>query len=323
MLLGILLATPLVVALTCLLVPRRKVAVYANAIGAGVILVLGLIIAGRVFLNGKQYWFGGFLYFDALNAYILATISIVGFMGCLYSIGYMGKEVDEGVIDAKKFGRYFFWLHLFIFAMLMVVSVNNLGVLWVFVEGTTLATALLVGFYHTKASLEAAWKYIIICSVGITFALFGTILIYFAGTKAMGSVGYALNWTELVRNAASLDPKLLKLAFVFILVGYGTKAGLVPMHTWLPDAHSQAPSPVSALLSGVLLNCALYGIIRFHIILSQSPVGSGYSAGLLILFGVLSVGFVVPFILIQHDIKRLLAYSSIEHMGLITLGIGF
>jgi hydrogenase-4 component F len=169
--------------------------------------------------------------------------------------------------------------------------------------------------------LEAAWKYIIICTVGIVLALFGIVLLYLAAIPLIGGGNDALNWTVLMQIGHNLDPKLVKLAFVFILVGYGTKVGLAPMHTWLPDAHSQAPSPVSAMLSGVLLNCAFYGILRIHMI-SSTTLGSGFSSNLLLIFGIISVATALPFIMIQKDIKRLLAYSSIEHMGIIAAAVG-
>jgi hydrogenase-4 component F len=321
---NLLLFTPLLAALICLSFPKKPLVVALNVIAACGLLIFGWSTAYKIFTTGASLYWQGLFQLDALNAYIILVVSSVGFLGCIYSLGYMEQELKIGKLNERRFGRYFFWLYLFIFTMLVMVSANNMGVMWVAVEGSTLATALLVGFNNNKASLEAAWKYIVLCSVGITFALLGTILVYFAGVRVMGGVAYALNWTELIKVAGQLNPKLLKLAFVFILVGYGTKAGLVPMHTWLPDAYSQAPSPISALLSGVFLNCALYGVIRYHIILkSSAQVGAGYSTGLLMFFGILSLVFVVPFFLIQHDFKRLLAYSSVEHMGIITVALGF
>ncbi|MDD5473101.1 MAG: hydrogenase 4 subunit F, partial [Candidatus Methanoperedens sp.] len=203
----------------------------------------------------------------------------------------------------------------------LVGVTNNLG-LWIAIEMTTLVSALLMILYSRKSSIEAAWKYMIICTVGITFALFGTILTYYGAVKILGESGDALNWTSLIAVADRFDPAIMKLAFIFILIGYGTKAGLAPMHTWLPDAHSEAPTPVSALLSGVLLNCAMYGIIRFYTITTKST-GAAYTSNLLIIFGLLSIGIAVPFIILQEDYKRLLAYSSVEHMGIVALGIGF
>ena len=205
---------------------------------------------------------------------------------------------------------------MFIFTMLSVCVCNNLGIMWVAMEATTLATTFLVGFYNKKPHHEAAWKYIIICTVGITLALFGVILTYHSAKGTLGGIGYALNWSELLKEADRFEPHLIRLAFLFILVGYGTKAGLAPMHTWLPDAHSQAPSPISALFSGVLLNCSMYGIIRYHILASKC-VGAEYSGTLLMIFGFISILVSVPFIIVQKDFKRLLAFSSIEHIGII------
>jgi len=207
------------------------------------------------------------------------------------------------------------------FTMLLVGVTNSL-ILWIAIEMTTLFSVPLITIYTKKTSIEAAWKYLIICTVGITFALFGTILTYYATIQVLGEGGSELNWASLLAIADQFDPTLMKIAFVFILVGYGTKVGFAPMHTWLPDAHSEAPSPVSALLSGVLLNCAMYGIIRFHTITSAS-VGTEFTSNLLIMFGLLSLGIATPFIIMQDDYKRLLAYSSVEHMGIIALGFGF
>jgi hydrogenase-4 component F len=204
--------------------------------------------------------------------------------------------------------------------MLATVSVDNLGLLWVGIEATTLASALLVGFYRTRPALEAAWKYIILCTVGITFALFGVLLTYYASAQG-GDGSASLDWTDLSLHATSLDPDMMRLAFVFILIGFGTKAGFAPLHTWLADAHSQAPSPVSGVLSGVLLACALYGILRFHVI-TAGATQSAFSSNLLLAFGVLSVAFAVPFIIVQRDLKRLLAYSSVEHVGLMAVAFG-
>jgi hydrogenase-4 component F len=204
--------------------------------------------------------------------------------------------------------------------MFMVVSVNNLGLLWVAIEMTTLVSAFLVGFYRTKQSIEAAWKYIIICSVGIILALLGTI--FFAYAMSVAGAPKSLNWTDLFAVAGRLDKNIVRIAFIFILVGYGTKAGLAPMHTWLPDAHSQAVAPISALLSGVLLKTALYAIIRFGLIVNRNLGGPEYFSHLMITFGLVSLGVAAGLILVQKDLKRLLAYSSIEHVGVICVGLG-
>jgi len=180
----------------------------------------------------------------------------------------MGHEFDHNVIDLRKLKIYYVLFHFFVFTMLLVGVTNNLG-LWIAIEMTTLVSALLIIFYSNKASVEAAWKYVIISTVGITFALFGTILTYYAAVKILGETGDALNWTSLIAVAGQFDPMIMKLAFIFILIGYGTKAGLAPMHTWLPDAYSESPTPVGALLSGTLVNCAMYGIIRFYSIATK------------------------------------------------------
>jgi len=202
----------------------------------------------------------------------------------------------------------------------MVVVVDSLGLMWIAVEGTTLVSAFLVGFYKKSEAMEASWKYLIICSVGITLALLGIILLYASSVNALGENADTLDWSVLRSVAGQLDPALMKVSFIFILVGLGTKAGLAPMHTWLPDAHSQAPTPISALLSAVLLNCAMYGVLRVHILASEAV--PGFSSSLLTFFGLLSLAIATAFILTSRDLKRFLAFSSVEHMGIIALGFG-
>lgn len=315
----ILLALPLVMALLSLLVTNRKLLGTISIIGSATIVLTALLIARQVFAGSIVVW-GQFIYIDALSALILSLVAIIGFMVALYSLGYLSHDIRSGEFSESRLKWYYFWLYIFVFTMFLVLVSANLGIMWVAVEGTTLATALLVGFYNKKNSLEAAWKYIIICTVGIIFALFGTILLHYAAVSVTGESG-SLDWQTLRRVAEKFDPVLLKLAFIFALVGYGTKVGLAPMHTWLPDAHSQAPSPISAMLSGVLLNCAFYSIVRFHLVVSES-LGPQFSSNLILIFGVLSIAVALPFILVQRDLKRLLAYSSIEHMGIIAAAVG-
>ncbi|HEX3031900.1 MAG TPA: hydrogenase 4 subunit F [Bacillota bacterium] len=318
----ILLGVPIITGLACLAAGSKRIINSINGCGAAITLVLGLLVSGQVFSHGTIRGGKSVLYIDALSAFLVGVVVLITFLAALYSIVYLGREEEEGVIGVKQLSRYYLLYHLFVFTMLTSLMVNNLGVLWVAIEATTLASALLVGFYNKETSLEAAWKYIIICTVGITFALFGIILAYYSSIRVLGDVSDALNWTTLLGVSRQLDPSLMKLAFIFILIGFGTKAGLAPMHTWLPDAHSQAPSPISAVLSGVLLNCAMYGIIRFHII-ATGCLGEGFSGNLFIIFGLISVGLAIPFIAVQTELKRLLAYSSVEHMGVIALGLGF
>lgn len=315
----ILLALPLAMALLCLMVTDRRLLGAISIVGLATIVLTTVLIARQVFAGSNVVW-GQFIFIDALSSLILCLVAIIGFMVALYSLGYLAHDIQEGQLSERRLKYYYFSLYIFVFTMFLVLVSANLGIMWVAVEGTTLATALLVGFYNKRNSLEAAWKYIIICTVGIIFALFGTILLHYAAVSVTGESG-SLDWQTLRRVARQLDPKLLKLAFIFVLVGYGTKAGLAPMHTWLPDAHSQAPSPISAMLSGVLLNCAFYGIIRFHLIITEA-LGPQFSSNLILFFGVLSIAVALPFILVQHDIKRLLAYSSVEHMGIIAAAVG-
>lgn len=316
----LLLTVPVVSGLLCRVVRPHAVVELLNALGATATLLAGLALAVRVFSGGPASGLDSLLYVDALGALLIAVIVITGFLAALYSIGYLQRDVASGEVPADQVGWYYLGLHGFIWTMLVTAVVNDLGLLWVAIEATTLVSALLVGFYRSKAALEAAWKYLILCTVGITFALFGVLFTYYASVQSLGEQA-GLNWTTLMAHASELDPNLMRLAFVFVLVGFGTKAGFAPLHTWLPDAHSQAPSPVSALLSGVLLKCGLYGILRFYLI-TVPAVGPEFPAGLLLGFGLLSVVVAVPFILTQRDLKRLLAYHSVEHLGLIATAIG-
>lgn len=317
----LLLSVPLAAAACCYPLRNRR-AVEAVAVGGSALtLTASLLISYEVLTHGTVD--EDLLYMDALSAYVLLLVSMVGLLASIYSITYLGREYNEGELTEQKLRNYYIFFHLFVFTMLLVCVSNNLGIMWIAIEGTTLASAYLVGLYDRDTSIEAAWKYLVICSVGITLALLGTIIIYASSIQVLGEVSDALNWSTLMATSSSLDPGLLKISFIFVLVGYGTKVGLSPMHTWLPDAHSQAPTPVSALLSGVLLNCAMYGILRYHMIVSSSTLGAGFSGGLLLLFGLISMGTAAAFIIMSKDYKRLLAYSSIEHMGIIAVGFGF
>ncbi len=316
-----LLLAPILTSVICFFTKTRKQVENISLVGSLITLFLGFVLVADVYRNNIIITWQNALFADAFSAFIVLIVSIVGFVASLYSVGYMGHELKHGSMDLKRLRMYYGLFHIFMFTMLLVGVTNNLG-LWIAIEMTTLVSALLMILYSKKSSVEAAWKYMIICTVGITFALFGTILTYYAAVNILGESGNALNWTALIAVADRFDPTIMKLAFIFILIGYGTKAGLAPMHTWLPDAHSEAPTPVSALLSGVLLNCAMYGIIRFYTIATKST-GPAFTSNLLIIFGLLSLGIAVPFILLQEDYKRLLAYSSVEHMGIIAIGIGF
>lgn len=263
---------------------------------------------------------GRYLRADGLTSFFLLNIGLVFALVLVYSAGYLG-DVPEGRFSSP---RWFYGLvFLFLFTMIAVYLSANLGMLWIFVEATTLASALLVGFYNTKGAVEAGWKYLIVCTVGIAFALFGTIVLYLAAVRSGVPAASALDWAVLMNAAPGFGQArdLLKLAFVFVAVGYGTKVGFVPMHSWLPDAHAEAPSPVSALLSAVLLNCAMYALLRFDAIVVRA-IGSGFSHTLLLIFGGLSITVAALLMIVQRDLKRLFAYSSIEHMGIVALGVG-
>jgi hydrogenase-4 component F len=240
----------------------------------------------------------------------------------MFSRPYMRIEEKHGRLNAVRLRLYHSMYQLFMFTMLLALLTNNLGLLWVAMEAATLSTVLLVSLYRTPASLEAAWKYFILCGVGLAQALFGTILLYFAAEKVLGAEGTtALLWTHLDAVKGQLEPTVLSLAFVFLLVGYGTKVGLAPLHNWLPDAHAEGPTPVSAVLSGLLLNVALYAVVRCKILV-EGAMHSGIAGRLMMGFGLLSVVLAAFFLWRQRDIKRLFGYSSIEHMGIITFAFG-
>jgi hydrogenase-4 component F len=279
-----------------------------------VVLVLSLASNEVIALN---HW----LRVDALGAIFVVIVGLVGFLAGIYSIGYTRNDLKTGDLDMSRLTVFYGLFHFFFFTMLLAVTSDNIIIMWVAIEATTLSSAFLVGLYGTRPALEAAWKYVVICTVGVAFGLYGTILVYSDAVNVINETHLASLWSEIVKNAALLDPTLLKLAFVFVLVGFGTKAGLFPMYSWLPDTYSEAPSPVSAMLSGVLVNCTLFVIIRFSIIVNLS-IGPAFTQILFLVFGVLSLASAVFFMLGQKDINRLLAYSSPENIGLILIAFG-
>lgn len=316
-------------ALVCGLVwiSRNKIIIHCtNLAGAAAMLVLSVFTLAEVNESKAIAGSGIFkdiFYIDSLSVYILFITALAFFLVSLYSISYFGEELRRKVITINKLKLFYCLSNAFLLSMILALTTQNMGVMWIAIEATTLASAFLVGFYNNKSAIEAAWKYLIICSVGIAFALLGIILLYYSSNVDLGGAKVSsLNWNYLIQKAEALDPSILKISFIFILIGFGTKVGFSPMHTWLPDAHSQAPSPVSSLLSGVLLNTAMYGIIRVMAIVNKSVGSSSYTGNLLILLGILSIGTAAVFILVQQDYKRILAYSSIEHMGIIALGLG-
>src|SRR3989339_503559 len=278
------------------------------------------VIASAGVVKNGSYASAVYFSIDPLGAILLILVAGIGFIVSWYSVGYLKAEVAKKIIGFRRVRQYFILLHLFLLAMFFAIITPNPILMWIAIEGTTLSTAFLISFYNKPSSLEAAWKYLIINSIGLLLGFLGTLL-YLTALPNFGTTD-ALTWQNLLFNATHFDPLIAKIAFIFILIGYGTKVGLVPMHTWLPDAHSKAPAPISSLLSGVLLNVAFLAVLRFKLI-TDVAVGQGFAQGILIFFGVASIVVAALIIYTQKNYKRLLAYSSIEHMGIIALGFGF
>jgi len=296
----------------------------AGDLNAGVSL---LTLAASVWLtvivirDGPLLAWGEWFFVDALNVFLVTLTAFVGFTTSLFSRPYMRIERDHGKMTPRRMRLFHSMYQLFNCMMLLALTTNNLGILWVAMEAATLTTVLLVSVYRTAASLEAAWKYFILCGVGIAQALFGTILLYLAAERAIGGGDNALLWTHLAHASARLDPAILSLAFVFLLLGYGTKVGLVPVHNWLPDAHAEGPTPISAVLSGLLLNVALYAVLRVKV-LADGALANGLPGRMMVGFGLVTLVVAAFFLSRQRDVKRMFAYSSIEHMGLMTFAFG-
>jgi hydrogenase-4 component F len=300
---------------------HRRSAKTVNLIVCTATFVTALLLSIEVFRQGPILSVNKLFYIDGFNVYLILLNAFVGMTTAIFSGPYMEHEVAIGRVDDQRMRLYYSMYQGFLFTMLMALSTNNLGILWVSVEGATLATVLLVSLYRTHESIEAGWKYFIICGVGISQALFGTILVYFAAVKIIPGSEEGLLWTVLHEHAASMDSGVMALAFVFLLVGYGTKVGLVPLHNWLPDAHSEGPTPMSAILSGLLLNIALYAVVRFKMLVDPA-LGNHLAGNLMMGFGMLSFSVAGLLLHRQYDVKRLFSYSSIEHMGLMTFAFG-
>jgi len=258
---------------------------------------------------------------DDLNVVFIVLNTLVGFTTSVFSASYIGHELETGRLTPAYLRFYHAMYQVMMFGMNLALIANNIGLMWVAIEVATLATVVMVGIYRTHEALEAAWKYFILASVGIAFALFGTILVYMAAEPVVGEGLPGMIWTTLLAHAAHFDPGLLNAAFVFLFLGYGTKVGLAPLHAWLPDAHAEGPTPISAVLSGLLLNVALYAILRFKMLMSLNP-GAIATGPLLATVGLVSVLFAAFMLYRRRDIKRLFAYSSIEHMGIIVFAFG-
>jgi hydrogenase-4 component F len=264
---------------------------------------------------------GGYLFVDDLNNVFIVLTTFVAFTTSVFSASYIAHELEIGRLTPRHLRFYHAMYQTLMFAMNLALTANNIGLMWVAIELATLTTVLMVGIYRTHEALEAAWKYFILGSVGIALALFGTILVYMAARPVIGEGADAMVWTTLVEKAGGFSPELLNVAFVFLLLGYGTKVGLAPLHAWLPDAHAEGPTPISAVLSGLLLNVALYALLRFKMLLAVNP-GALAPGPLMITMGLLSLIFAAFMLYRRRDIKRMFAYSSIEHMGIIVFAFG-
>ena len=317
-----LVAIPLVGALSLGAFGARRWAPEANVVFSLGTFLASCALTVRVIGEGNLTAAHEQFFIDPFNVFLVTLTAFVGLTTALFSRPYMRIERQHGRVKAPQLRLYHSMYQLFITAMLVALTTNNMGLMWVAMEAATLSTVLLVTLYRTPASLEAGWKYFILCGVGIAQALFGTILLYFAAEKVLGAEGMsALLWTHLNAVKGQLEPVVLSLAFVFLLVGYGTKVGLAPLHNWLPDAHAEGPTPISAVLSGLLLNVAIYAVVRCKVLVEGS-LHSPLPSRMLMGFGLLSVVLAAFFLWRQRDIKRLFAYSSIEHMGIITFAFG-
>jgi hydrogenase-4 component F len=309
-----------------LLIPAISAAVLALMPGYRLTARLNVVAALLTFLTALSLFVvepvsGQYLLVDDLNKVFIVLTTFVGFTTSVFSASYIEHEIDIGRLTPAFLRFYHAMYQALMFAMNLALVANNIGLMWVAVEVATLTTVLMVGIYRTHEALEAAWKYFILGSVGIALALFGTILVYMAARPVIGEGTDAMVWTVLVSRATAFDPALLNVAFVFLLLGYGTKVGLAPLHAWLPDAHAEGPTPISAVLSGLLLNVALYALLRFKMLLAVNP-GSIAPGPLMVTMGLISVIFASLMLYHRRDIKRMFAYSSIEHMGIIVFAFG-
>jgi hydrogenase-4 component F len=309
-----------------LLVPAVAAAVLAALPGYRLTARLNMVAALLSFLIASSLFFwqpesGPYLQVDDLNKVFIVLTTFVGFTTSVFSASYIHHEIEIGRLTPASVRFYHSMYQTLMFAMNLALVANNIGLMWVAIELATLTTVLMVGIYRTHEALEAAWKYFILGSVGIALALFGTILVYMAARPVIGEGLDAMVWTVLVKRAAQFDPALLNVAFVFLLLGYGTKVGLAPLHAWLPDAHAEGPTPISAVLSGLLLNVALYALLRFKLLLAVNAAAIA-PGPLMVIMGLISVIFAALMLYRRRDIKRMFAYSSIEHMGIIVFAFG-
>jgi hydrogenase-4 component F len=323
LLIGALLALPLLGICACLLRLKSLALLRISAIVAGLECMAVAIIFFMSPQMARIYGFDKLFFIDTLSFYHLCLVALIFFFSSVYSLSYFAEEIESGAFSPKRARRFAMIWNGFLAVLLAVLCSNNMGILWICLEATTLISALLILTDGKPASIEAMWKYLLLCSVGIAFAFVGTLLLSVAAHNASVGDHDVLLWTSLYdHDAACLNGNVMLAAFIFILVGFGTKAGLAPMHTWLPDAHSQAPTPVSAVFSGIMLNCALYCIMRYLPLCEAAMGWSGRPHAMLVMFGLFSIIIAAVFIPAQKNIKRLLAYHSVEHIGIIALGLG-
>jgi len=308
------------ISLITILLKKRIVVEVISLFGSFIVLFLSFVIALRISNTGVNYVLFNFFSIDSLGAIIIVIISLIGLGANIYSIPFFRKEIEKNIIGFSRVKQYFIFLNLFLASMFLAVSSSNPVLSWIFIEATTLSTAFLISFYDKSSSIEAAWKYLIINSVGLLLGFFG-MLLYFTSISYLSGNGL-ISWDLLLNNISNLDPIIAKIAFVFILIGFGTKVGFVPMHTWKPDAYSKAPAPLGALLSGALLPIAFFMILKFKTI-TDIVTGPLFTRNLLIFFGLISIAVSSLIMLNSKNYKRFLAYSSIENAGIMALGFGF
>lgn len=311
----LILAVPAATAALLALLPNYRLSARLNVLSA----FLTLLAALSLFASKPES--GPYILVDDLNIVFVVLNTFIGFTTSAFSASYIAHELETGRLTPAHLRFYHAMYQILLFAMNLALVANNIGLMWVAIELATLTTVIMVGIYRTDAAIEAAWKYFILGSVGIALALFGTILVYMAARPVVGEGLDGMIWTVLIQRVAAFDPALLNLAFVFLLLGYGTKVGLAPLHAWLPDAHAEGPTPISAVLSGLLLNVALYAVLRFKLLLAANP--AALTPGpLMVTLGLLSLVFAGFMLYRRRDIKRMFAYSSIEHMGIIVFAFG-
>jgi hydrogenase-4 component F len=309
-----------------LLVPAIAVPVLALVSDYRLGSIINVIACGLTFCAGLALLFAArersdLLIVDDFNIFFVVLTTLVGFTTSIFSATYIAHEIEIGRITPAFLRFYHAMFQAMMGAMNVALVANNIGLMWVGVEVATLSTVMMVGIYRTHEAIEAAWKYFILGSVGIGLAFFGTILIYLTAQEVLGEGVDAMSWDLLAKNAGRFDPRMMSLAFVFLLVGYGTKVGLAPFHAWLPDAHAEGPTPISAVLSGLLLNVALYALLRFKMVLAANPATLNVGA-IMMALGLISLIFAAFMLYRRRDIKRLFAYSSIEHMGIAAFAFG-